>query len=130
MKRLWTTLIRKSHNWVDFTCFSKYINADQMYQAVLQFQTMVFSLRIFHRSSISTIIPTIPHILEDTKDFVSRLNQLCDIPDNTWFVTFDVVGLYPPIPYEEGLETMKRYLDKREDKSLSSDSLCNWPKSY
>ena len=45
--------------------------------------TMVFSLRIFHRSSISTIIPTIPHILEDAKDFVSRLNQLCDIPDNT-----------------------------------------------
>ena len=54
-----------------------------MYQAVLQFQTMVHSLRIFHRFLISTIIPTMPHILEDTKDFVSRLNQLCDIPDNT-----------------------------------------------
>ena len=70
-----------------------------------------------------TIIPTIPHILEDTRDFLSRLNQLRDIPDNTLFVTLDLVGLYPHIRHAEGLETMKRYLDKREDQSVSSDSL-------
>ena len=38
-------------------------------------------------------------------------------------VSFDVVGLYPYAPHEEGLETVKRYLDKREDQSVSSDSL-------
>ena len=38
-------------------------------------------------------------------------------------VTLDVVGLYPHVPEKEGLETMKIYLDKREDQSVSSDSL-------
>ena len=35
------------------------------------------------------------------------------------FITFDVVGLYPHIPQEECLETMKRCLDK-QDISVSS----------
>ena len=72
---------------------------------------------------LKTIIPTAPHILEDTKHFLSRLNQLLDIPDNTLLVTFDVVRLYPHIPHKEGLETMKKYLNKREDQSVSSGSL-------
>ena len=33
-------------------------------------------------------------------------------------VTFDVVGLFSHIPHKEGLETIKRYLDKREDQSV------------
>ena len=55
---------------------------------------------------LKTIIRTIPHILEGTSDFLSRLNQLPDISDNTLLVTFDVVGLYPHVPHEEGLETI------------------------
>ena len=70
------------------------------------------SLLDFH---MKTVIPTIPHILEDTRDFLSRLNQLRDIPENTLLVTFDVVGLYPHLPHEEGLETMKIQLGKWED---------------
>ena len=72
---------------------------------------------------LKTIIPTIPHILEHSSDFSSWLNQLCDIPNNTILVTFDVLGLYPHIPHNKGLETMKRYGDKREDQSVFSDSL-------
>ena len=34
-----------------------------------------------------------------------------------------MMGFYPHLPHEEGLETMKRYLDKREGQSVSSDSL-------
>ena len=56
---------------------------------------------------LKTIIPTIPHILEDTRDFLSRLNQLRCVLDNTLLVTFDAVGLYSHIPQEEVLETMK-----------------------
>ena len=55
---------------------------------------------------LKTIIRTIPHILEGTSDFLSRLNQLRDTPDTTLLVTFDVVGLYPHVPHEEGLETI------------------------
>ena len=57
---------------------------------------------------LKTIIPTIPNILEDTRDFLLRLNQLRDIPDNSLLVIFEVVGLHPHILHEEGLKTMKR----------------------
>ena len=41
----------------------------------------------------------------------------------TLLVSFDVVGLYPHIPDEEGLQIMKKYLDKREDQSVTSENL-------
>ena len=34
-----------------------------------------------------------------------------------------MVGLYPSIPHEEGLQALKRALDEREDKSVSTESL-------
>ena len=75
----------------------------------------------FHHKNIVSIIP---HILEDTRDFLQHLNQIGDIPGNEFLVSFDVVGLYPHIPHEEGVEIMRRFLDKREDQSVSSESLC------
>ena len=35
----------------------------------------------------------------------------------------DVVGLYSNIPHEEGLEALRRALDHRENKSVSTESL-------
>ena len=40
-------------------------------------------------------------------------------------VSFDVVGLYPHVPHEEGIETMAEYLETREDKTVSTKSLCD-----
>ena len=72
---------------------------------------------------LKNIVSTIPHTLEDTRDFLQRLNQIGDIPGNALLVSFDVVGLYQHIPHE-GVEIMRRFLDKREDQSVSSESLC------
>ena len=72
---------------------------------------------------LKNIVSTIPHTLEDTRDFLRRLNQIGDIPGNALLVSFDVVGLYQHIPHE-GVEIMRRFLDKREDQSVSSESLC------
>ena len=73
---------------------------------------------------LKTIVPTVLHILEDSQNFLSRLNELCEIPENAYLVLFDVVWLYPPVPHEEGLEILKCFLDKREDQSVSSENLC------
>ena len=43
-------------------------------------------------------------------------------------MSLDVVGLYPHIPHEEGLEILKCFLDKREDQSVSSENLCRLAK--
>ena len=73
---------------------------------------------------LKQLIPIIPHILEDTRDFLSRLNNLPAIPNGAILVSFDVVGLYPHIPHIEGIETMRRYLEKLEHLQVITDSLC------
>lgn len=37
--------------------------------------------------------------------------------------TVDVMGLYPNIPHEEGLQAIRAALEKREDKTVSTRSL-------
>ena len=69
------------------------------------------------------IIPAIPDILEDTRDFLYRIEQLQSIIEATLPVSLDVVGLYPHIPHDESLQVMKKYLDKREDESVTSVNL-------
>ena len=57
---------------------------------------------------LKSVVQTIPHILEDTRDFLSRLSYLQDIPENEILVSFDVVGLYSNKPHEEGIDIMRR----------------------
>ena len=40
---------------------------------------------------LKNIVPTIPDILEDTRNFLLRLNQIGDIPENALLVSTDVV---------------------------------------
>ena len=42
---------------------------------------------------LKNIIPTIPHILENIRDFLYRIAQLQNISEGTLLVSFDVVGL-------------------------------------
>ena len=49
--------------------------------------------------------------IKDTNDFLSKLKNLKKVPDNAILVTADVVGLYPSIPHNEGLEVLKKQLD-------------------
>ena len=45
------------------------------------------------------------------------------MPDDFILCTIDLVGLYPNIPHKEGLETIRKALDKQEDQTISTDSL-------
>ena len=54
---------------------------------------------------------------------MKKLNKLRDLPDDFILRTIDVVGLYPNIPHKEGLEAIRKALDKREDQTISTDSL-------
>ena len=88
-------------------------------------QTATENISSFLDSHLKDIVPTIPHILEDTKDFLKRINDIGEIPSGSLLVTFDVVGLYPHIPHEERIETIKKYLNLRKDQSVSTNSLCD-----
>ena len=54
---------------------------------------------------------------------MKKLNELRDLPDDFILITIDVAGLYPNIPHKEGLEGIRKALNKREDQTISTDSL-------
>ena len=46
-----------------------------------------------------------------------------EIPDNSLLCAVDVLGLYPNIPHNEGLEAMRKALDTRQNPSCSTESI-------
>ena len=61
--------------------------------------------------------------IKDTNDFLKKRNKLRDLPDDFILCTIHMVGLYPNIPHKEGLEAIRKALNKREDQTTSTDSL-------
>ena len=61
--------------------------------------------------------------IKDTNDFLKKLKNIKNLPNDYLLCTVDVVGLYPNIPHDDGLAAVKKALDRREDKTISSDSL-------
>ena len=61
--------------------------------------------------------------IKDTNDFLKKLKGLKNLPSDFLLCTVDVVGLYPNIPHDDGLAAVKKALDKRDNQSISSDSI-------
>ena len=60
--------------------------------------------------------------VKDTNDFLCKLHDI-ELPKDAILCTADVVGLYPNIPHDEGLAAVHKALERREDKSISSETL-------
>ena len=61
--------------------------------------------------------------IKDTNDFLFKLKNLGKIPKNAFLVTADVVGLYPSIPHDEGLEVLRKQLNAFDNKSIPTEDL-------
>ena len=61
--------------------------------------------------------------IKDTNHFLQKIHSLGELPEDAILCTVDVVGLYPSIPHEEGLEALREALEHREDKTISTNSL-------
>ena len=61
--------------------------------------------------------------IKDTNHFLHKLKTLGKLPQGAILCTIDVVGLYPNIPHSEGLISLRRFLELRDNKQISSDSL-------
>ena len=55
--------------------------------------------------------------------FLKKLKEIGSLPKNTILCTIDVVGLYPNIPHEEGLASIRKHLDNRENKEVTTNTL-------
>ena len=52
-----------------------------------------------------------------------KLKGLGKVPENAILVTADVVGLYPSIPHEDGLEALYTKLEEQEDKRIATEDI-------
>ena len=61
--------------------------------------------------------------VKDTNEFLKKLRSLPKLPDGIILCTMDVVGLYPNIPLEEGLCALRKRLEIRKEKCISTDTI-------
>ena len=61
--------------------------------------------------------------IKDTGDFLEKLKRVEGIPKGAILVTADVVGLYPSIPHDGGLEILRKQYDKFKDKMVPTEDI-------
>jgi len=61
--------------------------------------------------------------IKDTNDFLDKVRKLKNLPSNSILVTADVVGLYPSIPHDSGLEALEKALESRNQKIIPTEDL-------
>ena len=61
--------------------------------------------------------------IKDTNHFLSKLKSLGKLPQGAILCTIDTVGLFPNIPPSEGLTSHRRFLELRDNKQISIDTL-------
>ena len=61
--------------------------------------------------------------IKDSGDFLKKIKNVGNIPENAILVTADVVGLYPNIPHNAGLKVLSNMLEAREHKAVSTEDL-------
>ena len=61
--------------------------------------------------------------IRDSQHFLEKIKTIGSVPQNPIFVTADVFGLYPNIPYQAGLKSLKEALEKRDIKNIPEEYL-------
>ena len=74
-------------------------------------------------SHLQPLAKAVKSYIKDTNDFLKKLRNSPELPGDAILCTIDVVGLYPNIPHDGGLEALRHFLDLRENKTVSTESL-------
>ena len=64
--------------------------------------------------------------IKDTNEFLKKLRSLPKLPDDIILCTMDVVELYPNIPHEECLSALRKRLETRKEKYVSTDTIIDF----
>ena len=76
---------------------------------------------MFTTWNLKPIMRSAKSYIRDTSDFLKRLEELGGVPQNALLVAADMVGLYPNITHQDGLDTLSLNLDQRDDKIISTE---------
>ena len=61
--------------------------------------------------------------IRDSGDFIDKMKRIGKVPDSSFLVTADVVGLYPNIPHKEGILALKRKLEELTSSKIPTNDL-------
>ena len=61
--------------------------------------------------------------IRDSNDFINKIKNFKNIPSNSILVIADVVGLYPSISHESGLNAIKEAFENRARKSVPTSGI-------
>ena len=61
--------------------------------------------------------------IKDTNHILRKTKSVCQLPEGATLCTIDVVGLYPNIPHDESLASLRRFLDGMPKKKVTTKSL-------
>ena len=57
------------------------------------------------------VVKEIPLYVQDTTNFIRKINQTDFVPDNSYLVSLDVKSLCTNVPNEEGIKSIKTTLE-------------------
>ena len=66
------------------------------------------------------ILKEIPSYVQDTTDFVRKINQIDSVPNNSYLVSLDVKSLYTNIPSAAEIKSVKTSLEKYSKQTAST----------
>ena len=61
--------------------------------------------------------------IRDSGDFIDSMKGIGKVPDDSFLVTADVVGLYPSIPHKEGILAFKNKLEEQTSLKIPTNDL-------
>ena len=70
---------------------------------------------------LKSLVASIPSFVKDTNDFLHKLTDIDTLPEGAIMVSIDVVGLYPHIPHDEGLEAITHALNGRQNQEIPTN---------
>ena len=69
---------------------------------------------------LQPIAQKVNSFIKDTNHFLRKIKSLGQLPEGAILCTIDVVGLYPNMPHEEGLTSLRMFLDARTEKKVTN----------
>ena len=87
---------------------------------------LTFRTLVLRRSKggvlLKPLVPLIASYVKDSNDMLCKLKEIERLPDDAFLVTIDV-GLYPHIPHGEGLQAIRKALDKRTEEGIPTEDI-------
>ena len=85
------------------------------------------NISAFLDHELKPIAMQVKSYIKDTNDFLKKLRDLPDLPQDFIICAIDVAGLYPSVPNEESLRFLRNVLEKRSNRNVSTDTLIELP---